>query len=227
MADDEVVETTQPAPVMLKGLAEKEKMVNEYAKRGYPEMGIPALCKRYGLSPNHFEIRLSTSLEKGHMSLIPGNPVEIILLWPHCQPIINTQLASAFNAIQRHRMWRTMALVPASYMHEGRKWAKVALGDAADNVMDLIPRPRLRMTTTTITTLTDAKTGESISVTHKGKEERYDAEHVGMWLELSRIVREKHPEMLPESNPYIVPAVPVSDAPALDEALAMKIEGQV
>lgn len=177
-----------------------EEIVNTYARQA---------CIAHQIKAEHFEVRLVTELrDNAIMGLIPGNPVLICLRWPAAHEFLNTQLRSAFSTIKRYKLRRTMEVVPVAMIKRNRaelkeafkngmkkkEWSSKRFIDEEDIIFDLVPKRRLKVSEMVITKLEDTLTGESITVHHTGKATRFEGENVGMWLELSRIVREKHPE---------------------------------
>lgn len=162
--------------VKLMDLKTMEEIVKEHAIKR---------CVRHGMQPSHFDIHLVSRLERGDMNIIPGHPVQISLLWPHCMPIMNAKLDSAFRLIQRKRLHRTFEVVPIAFVQEAKQFHRTKFSDLAE-IMDLTPRHRLRMQVETKMTLSDTLTGKSISIARKGKLERFDGDEIGMWIELTR-----------------------------------------
>lgn len=172
-----------PQQTPLTNLGDIEKTVQEYAL---------TVAKKHRINPDHFVVHLVVDMERGQMDVIAGQVVQIVLLWPYAQTCINELLDSAFRLMKRFPMRRTFDIVPIGYVseqrEERRKFFKHSLGDIGDSLGELIPRARLKMHTDTVTTLEDTKTGVKVSVTHKGKTERFEGNGLGLWLELSRQV---------------------------------------
>lgn len=187
-------------------LVAMEKLVNDYAR---------IACVRHHINPEHFEVHLATELS-GVMVLRPGAKVQIFLLWPHAQSHLNTHLRSAFSAMLKYNMRRTLEIVPIALVKqqqdEFKKFAKERFGEIGEILTELIPRQRLRVQHITTTILTDAQTGEQVVVSSRDKETRFDGDDVGTWLHLSRIVREKHPAASDVDEN-------VSETPLLDETV--------
>lgn len=175
-------------PDLITSLSDIENVVNEYAR---------SISRNYNINPEHFRVQLVSELVRGDMQVIPGGVVQIIMLWPDVQPIMNMKLQSAFRLMTRYPLRRTLEIVPVAYIHregiERRKWYRQHFGEIGEIMPDLLPRHRLRVTTTTITTIHDTITGELVSSSEVAKPTRFDGNDVKAWLELSRIVKERHP----------------------------------
>jgi DNA-directed RNA polymerase subunit F len=171
-----------------------EQVVNEYAKK---------YARRFRVADDEYKVLLVTEF-KGIMGLRRGPVVQIILLWPDAQPNINTLLESAFRTISRNRLVDTLAV--ESVMHirrradERRKWVREQIHDEADIILDLIPKHRVKVTQKMVTEYEDVVTGEKITITHQPASEYFRGQDVSAWLQLSRIVRDKHPE---EATRYV------------------------
>lgn len=197
--------------VKITDLSKVEEVVRLYAS---------SKCIAYGLQPEMFEIHLVPKLRHDHSwEMQAGNPIVIEMLWPFCQPFINSELESIFRTIVRHRAYRTMEIVPVSFYKDQHKLYRSKFGELGDIMPDLVSRQRLRQQTTTTYTLRDVKTGESVTVTHIGREERFEGLPSGLWIALSRKIREKEPEFTDD---------PIgSDTPELDHAVHVFKEPEV
>lgn len=182
----------------------------EEVVRGYAEV----VAKRHGINKAHFELHLVVD-SKYVLNVIGGPIVKIVLLWPHAQPNINTLLGDAFALMRRHPIRRTMEIVPVAYVRTEsaeikKKWRKEKFTDESDIILDLIPRSRLRVKKTETTVIEDIVTGESITLIHEYPTDRFDSDATSLWLRLSRIVRDKHPEV--EEAEIVNEETPLLDA---------------
>lgn len=206
MADGEIIKWTE--------LPKIEEIINE---------GARAIARQHRVNPAQFKIVLSLSLD-GILKITAGNPVLITLRWPIAdKTTLHMNLRSAINQV--NKMFRTMEVVHVSLTLQTkenfRKYVKERYGDISEVIPDLIPRSRLRISEETITTLEDAQTGEKIEVRHKGKTTRFDGDDIGMWIKLSRIVREKETVNVLE----VEPAPETQQTPELDIALSESENG--
>lgn len=195
----------------LADLSGLENVVKEYAK---------VVAARHGIRHDHFELHL-TSKMGGVMKVTGGHTVKIFLLWPDAQPQINTLLNDAFTLMKKYPVRRTMEIVPVAYVRTmsqeiKKKWKKEKFVDDSDIVLDLIPRHRIRIKQTVTTEVSDVVTGEKLTLVHEYPTTRFDTDATGLWLELSRRVRDHHPE----ENEDLPDDEPKSDTPILDETLA-------
>lgn len=163
-----------------------ELMVNKHAKDN--------LCRKHGVSPDHFQIHMSEDIGDNISSVIPGHIVQIHLKWPEVIPTMNSVIHDCLSLIARYKLRRTLEIVPYAYMRDwNNKWKREMFQDESDIVMDMLPKHRLKISESTTITLEDSVTGETISITKSGKKERFEGEDVTLWIQLSRIVRDKHP----------------------------------
>jgi hypothetical protein len=195
------------ADVKLETLANVERVVNEYAK---------IVAAKHGVNKDHFQVHLTRQLG-GVLKLVGGPTVDIFLLWPDAQPNINTLLNDAFRLMRKYPVRRTMEIVPIAYARTMSKkiknmWKKEKFTDESEIVLDLIPRHRLRVKKIETTILEDVVSGEKLTIVHEYPTDRFDWFATGLWLQLSRIVRDRHPEPeLPDDEP--------SPTPILDEVV--------
>lgn len=175
-------------------LSAVESVVNEYAKK---------YARRYRVNDDEFKVLLVTKFN-GIMGLRRGPVVQIVLLWPDAQPNINTLLDSAFRTISRNRLVDTMAVESVIHIRrraeERRKWIREKISDEADILLDLIPKHRVKVTQTVTVEYEDVVTGEKLTLTHKQTPEYFRGQDMSAWMQLSRIVRDKHPE---EATRYV------------------------
>lgn len=208
------VAVTEKAQPQLVSLSNVEKVVNEYAR---------VLAVKARINPDHVEVFLSRNLG-AIMKVNGGSVVRVFLQWPEAQPNINTLLGDAFSLMKRYPVRRTMEIVPVSYIRTQRdeikkKWRKEKFTDESEIILDLVPRHRLRVVESHTTTLTDVVSGESITVTRTGPTDRFDGDAISLWFDLSRVVRDKHPEEdLPDDEPKETPLL--EEAVESDEWLA-------
>ena len=181
------------APISFSDIPAVESIILKIAKVGDAGIGLKPLCSKYGINPEHFDIHLVDNLVGADMRVIPGGTVQVLIAWPCELRKLKVQLDSAFRLMTKHSLRRTLEIVPISYVRGEKKWFREKMMDIADIMPDLLSRHRLRVTTTTITTIMDTITGESISTSTTDKPERFDGNDVARWIELSRIVVEKHP----------------------------------
>lgn len=186
--EEKAKDTPAEAPKLI-SLSNVEKVVNEYAK---------VLAGKQNVRPEHIEVILSRDLG-AIMKLQAGSPVRIYLQWPEAQPNINTLLLDAFSLIRRYPIRRSFELVPVAYVRTERNeirkaWRKEKFTDESEIVLDLIPRQRLRVRETVTTEIIDTVTGETVSTTRSGKTDRFEGDAIGLWMQLSRQVRDKYPE---------------------------------
>lgn len=201
------VKTDEPA-AKLATLSNVEKVVNIYAK---------SYCKKFSINPDHFSVFLCSELG-GIMKVRGGHVVEIYLQWPQAQPSINTLLGDAFRLIKKYNVRRALEIVPVAYVRTQRneikkRWRKEQFTDESEIVLDLIPKHRLRVHKTETTIIEDVVTGEKLTYIHEYPTDRFDAWTTGLWFDLSRIVRARHPEVEEVE-------VEASVTPILDETLA-------
>lgn len=198
---DQVEATNTRSDVKLETLTNVERVVNEYAK---------IVATKHGVNKDHFQVHLTRNLG-GVLKLVGGPTVDIFLLWPDAQPNINTLLNDAFRLMRKYPVRRPMEIVPVAYARTlSRKikkmWKKEKFVDESDIVLDLIPRHRLRVTKIETTILEDVVSGEKLTTIHEYPTERFDWFATGLWLQLSRIVRDRHPEPeLPDDEPSVTP----------------------
>lgn len=173
----------------LTDIGKVEPIVREYAR---------ALAFRHQVKPEHFEVHLARNLGGAIMKMTAGGCVNIMVQWPEAQPQLKTILESAFKAMQRFGLRRTLEVVPVAYSKkldaENKKWKKERFIDGADIVCDLIPQHRLRVQRHETITLSDVVTGEKVTFSHELPLERFDGGINKLWFELSRVVRDLHPE---------------------------------
>ncbi len=167
-----------------------EQTINDHAKA--------KIAPKIGLNPNHFQVILSTDLGQHAMNVIPGPVVKIYLAWPHALLTLNTLLTDAMNQIVKFKLRRplemiSLALVKGYEKDQKLKWKKEMFTDESDIVLDLISKKYLQIEESVTVTLTDARNGESISVTRTSKKSRYNGEDESLRMQLSRMVRDKHP----------------------------------
>lgn len=173
-----------------------EMIANKHAKDN--------LCRKHGVSPDHFSIHLVDEIENNGMcATFPGHVVQIHLKWPEILPTMNSAIHDCLSMIVRYKMRRSLEIVLYAYLKDwNNKWKREMFQDESDIVMDMLPKHRLKISESTTITLEDSVTGETISVTKSGKKERFEGEDVTLWIQLSRIVRDKHPilETIVEEN---------------------------
>lgn len=169
-----------------------EQLINEQAKK--------VIAPKIGLNPNHFQVILSHDLGNAMMNIVPGPVARIYLSWPNALLTLNTLLADAITQIVRRKMRRpvevvSLALLKVYSEDQKLKWKKemISFDDESDIVLDLIPKKYLQIEESVTVTLTDARNGESISVSRTSKKVRYDGEDESLRMQLSRIVRDRHP----------------------------------
>lgn len=194
MANEAVVVASEDTPEKkLATLSNVERVVNIYAR----DIGK----RKYGINPEHFEVHLCSELERGGIMYVRGgHVVDIYLLWPAAQPIINMMLGDAFRLMKNHPIRKALEIVPVAYMRRmakeiKKRWKKVNFNDESDIVLDLIPRHRLRVHKTETTVIEDVITGERLTYIHEYPTDRFDEYATGLWFDLSRIVRAKYPEV--------------------------------
>lgn len=163
-----------------------EHMINEVAKRD-------AALKRFGLNPDHYRIRLVWEMDS-IMKISAGHVVQIWLKWPESYGADGTDIPmhihNAFRMINRHRLHRTMEVVPwMATRLNNQKWVKEHFKDESEIIFDLIPKNRLKVERKLVTTMTDLATGEVVKT--ETENDKY-ADEVEMRIILSRIVRTKY-----------------------------------
>lgn len=173
----------------LTDLSVVEPIVREYAK---------VVAPKHGIRPEHFTLHLTSKID-AIMAVTGGHVVDIYLKWPDAQPIINMLLNDAFRLMRKYPVRRTMEIVPVAYLRTMKSdikkmWKREKFTDESDIVLDLIPRHRLRVTKIETTIVHDVVTGEKLTLQHEYPTDRFDDHATGLWLQLSRIVRDKHPE---------------------------------
>lgn len=199
---------------MINSLEGVETIVNGHARK---------MAREFGVREDIFTVHLVRRLSRGDMSIVPGPHVEIYLLWPAVQPIINSKLRSAFRLIaKRNDVWTPLAVATHAFFTkeagESKKWIKQKLGeDVADSLQALLPKHRLEVITTKVIEVKDKITGASVMISAQTIGDYRDASPK-MWSTLSQIVFDKHPETLLE--PEEMPEPPKqSETPILDAAL--------
>ena len=179
----------------LGSLTAVESVLNDYAKK---------FAKRHRVPEDGYTIILSTDFSRGIMGIVRGPVAQIVLLWPHAQPNINTLLDDAFRMISRNHLVDSFAvessIVIKRRAEERRRWVREKIGDQADIILDLIPKHRIRTRVITTVEYEDVITKEKISITHSQRPEQYRGQDISNWLKLSRLVRDNHPE---EATRYV------------------------
>lgn len=169
-----------------------------------------------------FTVHLVRKLARGDMSVVGGAHIDIYLLWPAVQPVLNSKLESAFRLIRTKNLYTPLAIATHAFFTkeagEGRKWIKAKLGtDIADSLGSLIPKHRLQVITTTVVEVKDTVTGASVLSTHQKIGDHRDAT-IPMWSILSQNVIDNFPESVTyDEEPRQLPAP--SPTPVLDETL--------
>lgn len=185
----------------LADLSGVENIVREYAR---------VVAQRHGIRHDWYELHLVSEMD-GIMKVTGGHLVKIFLHWPYAQPQINMLLNDAFSLMKKYPVRRTMEIVPVAYVRSmsadiKKKWKREKFTDESDIVLDLIPRHRIRITKIETTIVEDVVTGEKITYMHEYPTTRFDADATSLWLDLSRLVRDKHPEeVLPDEEPSVTP----------------------
>lgn len=182
--------TSNEAGKKMVSLSNVEKVVNEYAK---------TLAKKNGVNPEFIEFHLAPNLNE-ILKVQGGHVVHIYLKWPEIQPRINLYLKDIFSLMRRLPIRRSMEIVPVAYVRKEsievrKKWKKESFTEESDIVLDLVPKGRLMIQETVTTTLIDTVTKEKITIEHEGKLRRFDGENVAIWMQLSRFIRDQHPEL--------------------------------
>lgn len=190
-------------------LEQVESIVNGYARK---------LARQQGVRDDIFSIHLTRKLSRGDMSVIPGPHVEIYLLWPAVQPVLNSKLRSAFTLIRTRNVYTPLAIATHAFFTkeagENKRWVREKLGpDVAEKLGALIPKHRLQVITTTVIEVKDTVTGSSVLMQAQKIGDYRDAP-TAAWSTLSQIVYDNHKEEPEEIE------VDESETPELDSALA-------
>jgi hypothetical protein len=174
----------------LKDLDQVEPIFKEWAA---------GVVRRHGINSDHVEFHLT--MDAAHiMTIIPGHVVKCIFMWPHCKLNLNQLMKDFCRAFHKHKLRRTMEVVPFAIIQANNKWMKSQFSDEAQIIFDLIPKQRIKVSKSETITLTDAQTGETISVTSSGKASRFDGSEFEMWVKLSRQVLRNNPKIEIEEN---------------------------
>lgn len=168
---------------LLRNITVMGPVIEKYAKN--------LAVKSYNIPEEHFSVRLVPNLNGNMLQVFPGYTVEILIAWPHAILELNSILRDAFSIIKKYHLRKTMEIATYSLIWEARhKWNKAPI----KNLMEqFIGKSRISMTESTTVTLEDAITGEKVSITREGKPRRFDGGDIGLWMQLSMQVRDKHP----------------------------------
>jgi len=200
-----------------------EQMINVHAKEGckIPDCNLCrkglSVARRLNINPEHFQFYLSRNMGGSIRNIIPGPVVKIYLAWPECYEELNTIIESTLITIRDKKLRRPLELISLAIVHSAQDDMRRLLSknrkhfnDESEIMMDLLPRTRLQIEESTTITLTDVKSGESISIVKKSRKTRFDGEDTSLWIQLSRIVRDKNPILESHIN---------NETPELDKAI--------
>lgn len=171
-------------------LGEVEEVVREFAN---------SIFRRQNIDPKQVIVFLSKNMGNAVMHVEIGNPVKLTINWNEGASEIKSIIYDFCKAFRRHRLVRTMEIVPFSLIYENKKWAKATLKKGFKNVeetviLDLLSRNRLEIVREEIVVLRDKVTKMSVTERIISKPERFEGEQMQMWFDLSRAVANAFPE---------------------------------
>lgn len=159
------------------------------------------VSKLFEISPDWFHIFLVRKIENGNvMQIKPGHPVEIYFKWPEALPDIGYLTRDALHAISKRKIHRTLEVIPfmigKRWVRDIReKWQREYFTDESEIILDLLPKGRLQIKESTSVTLEDIVTGEKCTIIREGKFTKFDGDDKNLWIQLSRQVRSKYPNI--------------------------------
>lgn len=159
------------------------------------------IARVFNIPEDWFHIFLVRHLANGNIrEMKPGHPVEIYFKWPEALTDIGYLTRDAMNTINRLKVHRTLEVIPfmlgKRWVRDIReKWQREYFTDESEIILDLLPKGRLQIKESTSVTLEDIVTGEKCTIIREGKSTKFDGDDKNLWIQLSRQVRSKYPNI--------------------------------